>query len=132
MVDPISYQIKNSKSYMITTESDVEFRVNRDRALELQKQSTSMMAAVEILEKGYEDLEGNDDDLSKPKLVELVQEIEDYQESIKEVFVNTILVPIHANNFPSYIVKGQMLYVILIHNISNHFVVVQVFNFVRG
>ena len=68
---------------MITTESDAEFRVNRNRALELQKQSTSMMAAVEILEKECEDLERNDDDQSKPKLVELVQEIEDYQESIK-------------------------------------------------
>ena len=44
-----------------------------------------MMAEVEDLEKECEDLAQNDDDNSKTRLTELVQEIEEYQESLKEV-----------------------------------------------
>ena len=44
-----------------------------------------MMAEVEDLEKECEVLVQNDDDNSKTRLTELVQEIEEYQESLKEV-----------------------------------------------
>ena len=48
------------------------------------------MAAVEDLEKECEDLEGKDDEQSKTNLAELVQEIENKQESLKEVRRYTI------------------------------------------
>ena len=47
-------------------------------------------AAIEDLEKECEGLEGKDDEQSKTNLAELVQEIENKQESLKEVRRYTI------------------------------------------
>ena len=78
-------QVKGS-NFTITT--DAEFRVLRDRALELQKENKVMQENVKYMQDQCDDLEGKDDEQSKTTLAQLVKDIDEREKNLKEV--NTV------------------------------------------